>query len=266
MAVRDGKKDMKLAPKTLIFDIETSLCLYAAYPSNKPQYLRDDNLIQDWYMICFGWQWEDHTKIHAYSLLDDKKRFAKYPTDDYAVVKKLHELVSEADAIVGHNMGRFDFKKLKARVIFHGLPPLPDVKVIDTLTQAKKASFTHNKLGFLNKQLGLAQKESHSPDMWLKILKGDAKAVEEAVKYCKADITATMELYKKLKPYMPKNALPNVNLWRGDGIECCPSCGSDDINKDAWSYSATVKRQRYECLSCRRRFTSKKAVKTVNMS
>lgn len=254
-----------MQPKTLIFDIETSLAIYAAYPSNKPQFLSHHNMIKDWFMICFSWHWEDHSKSHVYSLLDDMPRFQKDPSDDYAVVSKLHDIISDADAIVGHNMQRFDWKKFMSRVIYHKLPPLPQPKIIDTLKEAKRCAFSHNSLSHLTKHLNIELKDSHSPDMWMRIIQGDKEAVKECVKYCRQDVIATTELYKRLKPYMPSTALPNANLWRGDGVECCVACGSTDIINRGFRLRNSGKYKAYTCNCCGKWMQGKKNYKTVGI-
>lgn len=253
-------------PKTLVLDIETSLAIYAAYPSNKPQYLGHKNMLKDWFIICFGWQWEGADKVHKYSLLNDPKRFKHDPTDDYAVVKKMHEVISDCDAIVGHNMSRFDWGKFMARVIYHGLPPVTQPKIIDTLKQAKKFKFSHNSLDYLTKYLKISEKREHSGDMWLRILRGDKSAIKECIEYCGDDIPATMALYQRLKPHMPATALPNHNVWRGDGVDCCRACGSTDIIQQGWCYSRTTKKKQWRCKQCGSWSTSKKSVKTVLIS
>jgi len=256
---------MKPAARVLVFDIETSLAIYAAYPSNKPQFLSAENMLQDWFMICVGWQWEGSSKVNSVSVLDDPKRFKRCPTDDYHVVKRLHQVISEADAIVGHNMQRFDWKKFLSRVIYHKLPPLPQPKIIDTLKEVKRAAFSHNKLSFINKKLSISEKLHHDYDMWLKILNGDAKAVRNCVKYCRGDITSTMELYLRLKPYMPSGSLPNQNLWRADGIECCRACSGEEINKRGTRTTRTGKYQMYQCKDCGAWMQGRKSLKSVNI-
>ena len=248
--MRAGKRgDMsKPEPNTLILDIESSLDILAAY-GLREQYHSPENLIQDWFIICFAYKWLGGKRIYSYSILDDIKRWVADHTDDYSVVKRMHEVVSECDVIVGHNMARFDWRKFMARVIYHGLPPLNKPAIVDTLKEARKlASFTSNKMSYLAKHLKVEHKLEHAGDMWIRILSGDAKALKEAVAYCRGDIVTTEALYLRLRPYMETH--PNHNLWRGDGIECCPKCGSESFQHRGFRNNTTTRIRRYQCNEC----------------
>ncbi len=235
-------------PKTLIFDVETSLDILASY-GLREQYHSPNNILQDWYFICFGWKWLGGKRIYDYSILDDAKRFKKCFHDDYAVIKRLHELLSDVDIIIGHNMARFDWRKFMARVIYHRLPPIPKPAIIDTLKEARKiAAFTSNRMDYLASHLGVENKLHHAGDMWLRVLRGDAKAIQEAVTYCRGDIATTEALYLRLRPYMETH--PNFALWRADGIEACEKCGSEDIQSRGTRITKTRRYRRYQCQCC----------------
>jgi len=259
---------MKIGPKVLIFDIETSLTIFGAYPQKKPQYLGHDNILQEWFMICAAWQWEGSKKIHSVSALDNMSNFKKDPFDDYHVVKALAKVVSEADAIVGHNMRRFDWPKLLARMAYHKLPAIDIPKIVDTFVMAKQMQFSYNSLAYLAKHLDVeAQKLSHSKDMWLRIIRGDKSAIKEALIYNRADVKATMALYLRLKPYVPTRLLPNENLYRGNGVECCPSCGCTEFKANGTRATLTGLYQRYRCLNahCNKYFSGTKMIKRVRL-
>ena len=71
--------------------------------------------------------------VKSVSLLDDPKRFKKDRTDDYHVVKTIRDTLADADMIIHHNGDRFDIRKINARLIYHGLYPLPKLVALDTL-------------------------------------------------------------------------------------------------------------------------------------
>jgi DNA polymerase elongation subunit (family B) len=251
-------------PRTIIFDIETSLDIIAAY-GLKEQYHSPNNIIQDWGMICFSWKWLGGSRIYDFSLVDDMKRFKKDPHDDYAVVKRLHEVLSDAEVMVGHNVQNFDWKKFMARVIYHGLPPIDRPMVIDTLKEARKiAKFTSNKMDYLARHLKIENKLHHAGDMWLRILRGEAAAVKEAVEYCRGDVRTTEALYLRLRPYMSQSH-PNMNIWRGNGIECCTKCGSDNLSNAGWRMTTTGKYQRIKCGDCGTHMQGTKRIKGVKI-
>lgn len=239
---------MGVGPRILIFDIETSYDILASY-GLREQYHSSDNILQDWYIICFCWKWYDGTRIYNCSVLDDLKRFRKSCADDCAVVKKLHELLSEVDIVVGHNVSKFDWKMFMARVIYHGLPPIDCPRFVDTLKEAKNiARFTRNTLKYLAKYLKITNKPSHAPDLGLRVLRGERKAIEEMVEYCRGDVESSEALYNRLRPYMLSH--PNHNLWRGDGVECCTNCGSTHIISNGTRTTLAGRFTRLQCQNC----------------
>lgn len=274
---RDGRADdvlsvsegcvVKAGPRILIFDSEIAKTLYATYPSYKPVKLRAEDIIQDWFTICTAWKWVGSKKINCVSIIDDKKRYEKNKFDDYHVIKTFYDVIKEADVIVGHNMERFDWQKFMERVICHRLPPLPAPKIVDSMKMAKKFGFSYKSLAYLTKRLNLREKlKNGGNDMWNAIVQGKGREhVEECVVYCKGDIEPAEDLYNRLAPYVPNSMLPNMNLYRGTGVQCCPCCSSNEFTKDGFLYTPTTKKQRYHCNECGKYFTDAKSLKRVVM-
>lgn len=257
-----------MTPNVLVFDIEMSQGLYAAYPQKKPQYLSYKQMIADQNWICASWQWEGAKKINSVSVLDDMVAFKQNSYDirsfkwhEYIVIRKLYDAITEADMVVGHHIKGFDWKKFIAKCIEYDLSPPKEVKFFDTCQMAKRAGFSYNSLGFLAQKLGLENKMD-APD-WLAVLMGDVDQIKYATKYCSADIPPAMGLFKKFRPYFPTQI--NHNLFRGDGVECCPVCGHEEFERRGFRYSQTGKFQAYCCLSCRKFFQGKKNLKSVSM-
>jgi hypothetical protein len=237
-------------PKILIWDIETSHDVLASY-GLREQFHSPENILQDWYMICAKWKWHGSKRIYGVSILDDMKRFKKDCADDYVVIKHLHELMTDVDFIVGHNVYKFDWKMFYTRVMFHRLPPLPMPQFIDTLAEVKKLSrHSSASLKHLARYYNLTPKIEHSRGMGMKILRGDIAATKECFDYCGGDIVSTEELYDLISPHMV-NSIVNHNLWRLDGAECCPNCGSTDIKFNGFRYSRAGGKYRHaQCLCC----------------
>lgn len=235
-------------PRMIILDIETSHDILASY-GLKEQYHSPENILQDWYIICFRYRFHGGKRMYGTCILDNMRRFKKDCSDDYVVVKALHTLMLNADVVIGHNVHKFDWKKFYARVMFHHLPPLPMPQFIDTLKEIKKiSSHSSASLKHLARYFKLTAKPEHSRSMGLKILRGDIKATQECFDYCGGDIVTTEELFDFINPYtMP---LVNLNLWRADGIECCPKCSSEDIIKNGKRRTTTGVFQRYQCADC----------------
>ena len=206
-----------------------------------PDSIQHEDIIEDWYIVCASWA-ENSGKVHAVSVLDDKKRFKKNPRDDYHVVKTLHDLMSKAESVVAHNGDKFDWKKFNARVIYHGLSPLPPITKIDTLKLARKHfNFTSNRLDYLGEFLGVGRKINTSKGLWNKTRLGIESAVKEMVKYNKQDVLLLRDVYKKMEPHV---SLPLSS------IDCCPKCKSKKIQKRGFTKTKLNRYQRYQCQDC----------------
>lgn len=236
-------------PKILIWDIETSHTLAAIFSLFKDN-TTADSIIQEWYIICAAWKWFGDKKVEAVSVLDDPKRFDKNPNDDYYVVKTLHDVLSQADAIVHHYGDNFDIKKLNTRLVHYGFDPLPPIIQIDTYKICKsKFKFMSNRLDYVGKYLGVGGKMRTEPGLWLRCLQGQKQAVKDMVAYNKQDVELLEKVYVKLAPFAPTKL--NMNHFYGDDDEpVCPKCGGSHLQSRGYRYSVLSKFRRYQCQEC----------------
>jgi DNA polymerase elongation subunit (family B) len=237
-------------PKILIWDIETSLNIVTSF-TLFPKYIPHENILQDWYIICGAWKFLGEDTVHAVSALNDKERFSKDFKDDYHVVKTLRDVLLKADLIVHHNGDKFDLRKLNTRLIYHRLDPLPNKLVtVDTLKEARRTfNFTSNRLDYLGGFLEVGRKVHSDSSLWLKSLKGDKKAIREMVTYNKGDVTLLEDIYNVMKPYIKH---PNLAAISGEDLACCVVCKSTKLEKRGFLFTTAGKKQRYQCLDCRR--------------
>jgi uncharacterized protein YprB with RNaseH-like and TPR domain len=199
-----------------------------------------DNILQEWFIICVAWKWLGQKTIHGAAI--------EKPCEDKEVIQKVHDVISSADAIIGHNGDKFDLKKFNARAIIHGIPPLPPIIQIDTLKMARsKFKFNTNRLDYIGEILGVGRKVETKKGLWLRVLKGEKKAIKEMLRYNKGDVQLLEDVYNKLKPYCPSKL--NMNLFK-DSESDCPSCGSDNTQKRGWNASKTNRKQRRQCMEC----------------
>ena len=241
--------------KTLIFDIETSPIIIPTFDLWGEKNGDHKSLIQDWFVISVAWKWLGDKKVDVVSVLDDEKRFAKDHTDDTHVIKTIHKVLSEADIIVGHNVIKFDWKKLNTRFIKHGLDPISKKRIADTLRIAKREfNFTSNRLDYIATYLGLGAKMETPKGLWLDTLRGDVKALRTMVKYNKMDVVITEKVYLALRPY--DTAPINLSSACDEGM-VCPKCGSKHFTARGYNYTSTGKFQRYQCSGCKGWFASK---------
>jgi DNA polymerase elongation subunit (family B) len=205
----------------LYFDIESSVNLnlienYGLKMYNN--YLNPDTILKDWNIYCISYTWLDDPKKRVYNICVDPSA----PDDDEHVVKEFYKVLEQADMICGHNIKKFDLKMFKTRAIFHKLPPLPEFKIFDTLTSARKTfRFTSNKLSYLAQFLGVAEK-GKSPD-WRLVRSGDVREIKRMVKYCDQDVKTGVAIHDELAPW--DKSYPNRNELVGEARQGCPNCG-----------------------------------------
>lgn len=239
---------MKPQPKILYWDIETSMMLAGVFGLYQ-QDINYGSVVQDWFIFSAQWAWNDG-KIESISIVDDPKRFKKDHTDDYIVVKKIHEVLSKADMIVHHNGDKFDLKKFNARAISHGLEPVGETPCFDTLKEArKKFKFTSNRLGDLCEYLEVDHRKGTTSirNAWVKATLGGKMAIRDIVKYGRKDIPTLRDLYKKLRPFAKTH--PNLNVIC-DTDDKCPRCLSDSFSKAKAKITPTRKIEQMKCNDC----------------
>lgn len=242
---------MGKVPKILLWDIE-SLPLTTATFTLFPERIGHDNILTDCSLICAAWKELGKKTIYSSSILDNPKAFKQDVNNDLVVIKKLRDVMEDVDILIGHNSKKFDTKKLNARLIFYGLDPLPSgIIQLDTLSEVRKiANFTSNRLDYLGKHLLGSGKLETSKGLWLRVLKGEKKAVEEMLVYNKQDVKVLEDVYLKLRPYIKNH--PNVGVLHGEDREdCCPACGSTELDKIRTRFTAAgVKKQQKQCTQC----------------
>lgn len=233
--------------KILIYDIETSPNLSYVWGKWQQDVIEYK---EEWYILCFAYKWLGEKKTHVVSL-PDFRLYKKEPHNDREVVKKLHELFSEADVIVAHNGNSFDQKKSQARMLYHGFPPPSPYKQIDTKNVARKYfNMNSNKLDDIGKYLGVGSKlQTGGFDTWLGCMNGDVKAWKKMTKYNVQDVKLLEEVYIKLRPWITNH--PSVSLLERKPDKC-PKCGSGPIQRRGFRAHGTVSyKQQYQCMACK---------------
>lgn len=232
--------------KKLYFDIETMANLgwvWGKYEQNVIKYK------QEWFILCFGYKWAGEKKLKIVSVHDDPEYEIGTTNDEY-VIKKLWELLNEADIVVAHNGDQFDIKKTFARFAFHRMIPPSEFKQIDTKKVAKRYfNFNSNKLDDLGKYFGVGHKIVHTGwDLWERYYQGDPKAIKEMHKYCGQDVLLLEKVEQVMLPFMKNHPDNNIyNNTRGH----CPNCFSEKLQSRGFNLRKNnVKIQRYQCLDC----------------
>lgn len=226
-------------PKILFWDIETSHNLIASF-SLYDDNVSYNNIISERFIICGAWKWAGEKKTDSIGI--------EKPWDDLEVVRKLRDVISEADLLVHHNGDKFDLRHLNSRLIFHGLPPVSRVPTVDTLKVARKEFyFNSNRLDYLGKFLKVGGKINNKPGLWLDTINGDTRAVIEMMRYNKNDVVLLENVYNKLLPFIKSH--PKIYKLFLD-TPSCSNCGSAEIIGNGWYASSAGKRRRVRCKDC----------------
>lgn len=236
-------------PRILVFDLETSHAVSATFGRHKV-FLGQDNIITEGGLImCCGYRWVGEESPHIIRMTDEEAIFE----DDSRVVAEIWELFEQADVVVAHNAKQFDVPMLRARVIGNNLPPLPTVKVIDTLIMAKKLfRFPNNKLDSLAAYFGFERKVyAGGINTWINFMRGDNDAIAHMVEYCLHDVNLCHDIYMKLRPFGHAGSDFNAGLYGDADSLTCPVCGSKNVDETGRSvYTAVSEFKEIRCGDC----------------
>lgn len=245
---------MAREPKVLIFDLETSPLLAQVF-GIRDQNIGLNQIQKDWRILTWAAKWLGKDRIYT------GQAGKKKPYDcDKAIIKELCELIEEADVLSGHNIKRFDLKKLNARIIFHELPPLSKKIIDDTLVMARSNfGFTSNKLEYLADYLGVGHKMTdrkfNGHSLWMEYLRGNPEAMREMIKYNAQDVIVTEGCYLKMRPHC-KTFDPNLFKDENEPIICV--CGSENLHGNGMRTTTTGTFHRLRCADCGKHYKQKK--------
>lgn len=229
--------------KRLFLDLETSPNVVLSWRVGYKINLDYSNILKERAIICACYKWEGESKVN-YLTWDANQC-------DKNLLAKLIEVVNQADEVVGHNIARFDLPWVRTRCLFHGLPPLADHKIIDTLKWGRsKFYFNSNKLDYIAKYLGLGGKIKTEFSLWKEIvLNKSSKAMSLMVKYCCRDVEILERVWFKLSKSMP--AKTHAGVASGQERWTCPRDGSSNvvINRRLIS-AAGIVTHKMQCKDC----------------
>jgi DNA polymerase elongation subunit (family B) len=224
--------------KILLVDIETAPNLAHVW-SLWQQNVGLAQLMESGYTLCWSAKWLGEKEVFYSSIRHGKKK----------MVRDIHKLMQEADAVCTYNGNKFDIPILNKDFLLNNLPPPPPSKSIDLLRVVKgKFRFPSNKLAYVSKALGIGSKVEHSGhELWVRCMNGDQQAWTTMEKYNKQDVRLLESLYTRLKPWIKNH--PNQGLYVDDP-QCCPKCGSETFQRRGMEHTATCSYQRFQCMKC----------------
>lgn len=230
--------------KVLVFDIETTP-LVAYVWNNKPNYLPEGQIIQNWYVINWAAKWLFDDEVITGVLTTEEAKTG----NDKRIVKKLWDLFNEADIIIAHYGDAFDIKMMNGRFLKYGMNlPMPYQSIDTKKAASKRLRLPANNLNYIARYLGLGQKHSTNFQLWVDCMNGDKDALNKMDKYCQQDVKILEDVYLHLRPFIQPH--PNLGLFIETDTVSCPSCGSTNLKKEG-VYTTTVNQyDAYRCGDC----------------
>jgi len=226
--------------KILTLDIETSAHILNSFGLFN-QNIGINQIIQPGQVIGVGYKWLDKPKARFVS---------DFHNGHEEMLTEVHAAVDEADAIVGWNSQRFDLPWLRGQWFSMGLkPPSPHKNIDLMLTVKKQFRLASNKLDWFGTVAGLGNKLQHPGfSLWTGCANGDPKSWALMKRYCLQDVNLTEQAYVKLLPWISNH--PHMGLY-GDTVEenVCQTCGSANVQKRGFAYTALGRYQQYQCVS-----------------
>lgn len=202
--------------------------------------------------MCWSAKWYQEKEIFFDSV--KKSSVAK-------MLKRVHVLMDESDAIIHYNGKKFDIPTLQKEFLLYKLPPPAPYKQIDLLDTARgQFRFVSNKLDFIAQQLKLGKKIPHTGhQLWIDCMNNDEKAWRLMERYNKNDVLLLEKVYDKLLPWIKRH--PNRNVY--DNTSGCPSCGGKKYQSRGFEYTKISKYRRFRCSDCGTWFRANKPEKTA---
>ena len=196
------------------------------------------------YVMCFAAKWLGKKEVIFDSVRKSGAR---------RMLRRIHRLMNEADAIVHYNGSSFDIPTLnKEFVQYNMLPPSPSRQIDLLLTARSKFRFPSNKLDYVAKALKVGGKLKHAGhELWVQCMAGDGSAWRTMEAYNKRDVTLLEKVYHKLLPWIKGH--PDRNLYVDvDDATGKPQCAHclRDLQRRGFAFTAGAKYIRFQCMGC----------------
>src|SRR3990167_1796147 len=200
--------------KILLLDIETSPNTVHVWGLFK-QYVGINQIIDSSYVLCWAAKWYGKNEVYFDSIYTSKPKM---------MLKRIHKMLDEADAVVSYNGAKFDIPTLNKEFLLYGMLPPSPIKQIDLLRTARSQfRFPSNKLDYIAQALGLGKKTTHTGhQLWIDCMNKDPTAWAIMEEYNINDVFLLEQVYDKLKPWIKNH--PHVGV-HNDTPLACPTCG-----------------------------------------
>lgn len=226
--------------KILLLDIESAPNVAYVWGLFK-QNISISQIVDAGYILSWAAKWYGHQEVMFDSVYQSKPK---------KMLKGIHALLEEADAVVHYNGVRFDIPTLNKEFLLNRMTPPSAYKQIDLYSTAKsRFRFASNKLDYIAQQLGIGKKHKHEGfDLWVRCMNNDPEAWAVMETYNKQDVILLEGVYEIFRPWIRNH--PNAGLYADSEHPVCPNCGSDSVVKRGHTFTTTGRYQRYRCGSC----------------
>lgn len=231
----EKKKQMKI----LLIDIETAPNLVHVWGLWQ-QNVAINQIVKPGYTLCYAAKWYGEDKVFFDSLAQSSSK---------KMLKGVHKLLEEADAVVHYNGDKFDIPTIQKDFLTLGLNPPSPAKHMDLYKTVKnKFRFPSYKLDYVAQALNIGHKIRHpGHDLWIGCMENDSTSWEVMQEYNINDVFLLEGVYEKMRPWIKAHA--NHALY-GDDAMVCPYCGSHNIKKRGFQYTLSTSYQRFRCSDC----------------
>lgn len=234
--------------KILLLDIETAPNLAYVWGIWE-QNISTGQIVDSSYILCWAAKWLGDKEVMHDSL---------HKSSEKKMLKGVHKLLSEADAVVHYNGKSFDVPTLNKEFLLNKMAPPAPYKQIDLLQVSRSTfRFQSHKLDYVMKILGHGGKVKHEGfQLWVKCMDGDAAAWSRMEEYNKGDVTGLEKVYYDFRPWIKGH--PNHGAY--DERSSCPHCGEDKLQQRGTAVTRDTKYVRYQCTGCGAWSRGKKSV------
>lgn len=225
--------------RRLLVDIETSPNLVYAFDLIRP-FITVDQVVTPSRMICWSAKWYGEPAVYFKSEFHDGR---------HATLTTLHKLLDDADVLIHYNGKKFDEPRVNNEFYRDGMaPPSPSQRIDLWRTISKRFDFPSSKLTWALREAELPDKvETGGFQLWRRCLDGDADAWDTMREYNMNDVEVMEPLYDKLRPWIEDH--PNFATYN-ELPDCCPNCGSLDLQRRGFARTGQSTYQRFRCNHC----------------
>lgn len=234
-------KHLTKIPAVLLIDTETlPLQVYTWHTSK--QRINHNQIIEDFCLVSWSAKWLFEAEMYS-DVLTPKEAVRR---EDKRICQSLWKLLEKADVVCGHNLIKFDNRKINGRFLLNDIKPPSPYQFIDTLKESQKAfGFSSHRLDYLGQIFVEKQKIKTDFELWIRCCNGEENALQEMVTYNEEDVRLLEDVYVKIRPYIKSH--PNLALYAETEDMICPNCGGNKLT-ECGVYTTML--NQYESLRC----------------